>query len=140
MPGLVALSQMSADIEPMMTLVAIDPLHALSCARTALDDPAALPVSEEARVRSIAISPRCPPVDAASTRYVIEQIDAALAVLRLDPCEDAGLEAQKPLSVLRTLVVEVADELDAAGRANPGVPHIRNAAACLADALAVVNT
>lgn len=130
---------MSADIELMMVSMAIDPLYALSCARTALDDPPALAISEEARVRPIATWPRRRPVDAASVQYVIEQIDAALAVLRLDPFEDAGLEARQPLSALRALVVEVANELDAADRANPAVPYVRNAAASLACALAVVS-
>ena len=119
--------------------MAIDPLHALSCARTALDDPAALPTPEVTRVRAIGtLRSRCSPVDSARATYVIEQIDAALAVLRLDPIEDAGLEAQAPLSALRALVIDVADELDAADAANRAIPHLRNAAASLSDALAVV--
>ena len=119
--------------------MAIDPLHVLSCARTALDDPAALPASEETRVREIGtLRFQCPPVNSARATYVIEQIDAALAVLRLDPIEDAGLEAQAPLSALRALVIDVADELDAADGTNPATAHIRQAGRCLADALVVV--
>ena len=119
--------------------MAIDPLHALSCARTALDDPAALPKSEENRVRAIGtLRFQCPPVDSGRATYVIEQIDAALAVLRLDPIEDAGLEALAPLSALRALVIDVADELDAADGTNPATAHIRQAGRCLADALAIV--
>lgn len=122
-----------------MDRMEIDPLHALSCARTALDDPAALPTSEETRVRAVGtLRFQCPPVDSARATYVIEQIDAALAVLRLDPIEDAALEAQAPLSALRALVIDVADELDAADAANRAIPHLRNAAASLSDALAVV--
>jgi len=119
--------------------VGIDPLHALSCARTALDDPAALPVSDETRIREIGtLRFQCPPVDSARATYAIEQIDAALAVLHLDPIEDAGLEAQAPLSALRALVIDVADELGAADAANRAIPYLRNAAASLSDALAVV--
>ena len=119
--------------------MAIDPLHVLSCARTALDDPAALPASEETRVREIGtLRFQCPPVNSARATYVIEQIDAALAVLRLDPIEDAGLEAQAPLSALRALITGVADELDAAGGRNPAIPHLRNAGMSLTDASAVV--
>lgn len=103
-----------------------------------MDDPAALPTLEEAKVRSIPTRLRRPPVDAARARYVIEQIDAVLDVLRLDPVEDAGVEARQPLSTLRALIVEVANELDAADRSNPAVPYIRNAAASLAEALAAV--
>jgi hypothetical protein len=125
----------------MMGRVDIDPLHALSCARTALDDPAALPTSEETRVRAIGAHRfQCPPIDSARATYVIEQIDAALAVLHLDPIEDAGLEAQVPLSALRSLVIDVADELEAVDAANRAIPHLRSAAASLSDALAVLHS
>ena len=121
--------------------MAIDPLHVLSCARTALDDPAALPKSEENRVRAIGkLRFLCPPVDSARATYVIEQIDAALALLHLDPVQDAGREAQAPLAALRALVIEVADELDAADSTTPATAHVRQAAASLADALAVIRT
>jgi hypothetical protein len=104
-----------------------------------LDDPAALPISEESRVRVIGtLRSQCPPVDSARATYVIEQIDAALAVLCLDPIEDAGLEARVPLSTLQRLVSDVADELDAADAGNRAIPHLRSAAASLSDALAVV--
>ena len=96
-------------------------------------------MSEETRVRAIGTShSQCPPVDSARATYVIEQIDAALAVLRLEPIEDAGLEAQAPLSALRALVIDVADELDATAAGNRAIPHLRSAAASLSDALAVV--
>lgn len=91
-------------------------------------------------MRSIVAWPRRSPVEAARAGYAIEQIDAALAVLRLDPIEDVGREAQAPLSVLRTLVMEVADELDGADGANPAILHVRSAAASLAEALAVVHS
>ncbi len=117
----------------------IDPLLTLSLARTVLDDPAALPTSEQARVRAIGVLRfQCPPVDTARATYLIEQIDAALAVLCLDPIEDAGVEALAPLSALRALVIEVADELNAADYANPAIAHVRQAAGCLADAFAIV--
>jgi hypothetical protein len=106
-----------------------------------LDDPAALPTPEETRVRAIGTRRfQCAPVDSARATYVIEQIDAAMAVLRLDPGEDAGCEVQAPLSALRALVIDVADELDAADGANRAIPHLPNAAASLSDALAVVRS
>jgi hypothetical protein len=121
--------------------VVTDPLYALSCARTALDDPGALPESQEARVHAVRpFRLQTPSADPAHTAYAIEQIDAVMAELCLDPVEDAGVEAHRPLATLRDLIVEVANELDAADRPNPAVPHIRNAAAFLAEALAVVKS
>jgi hypothetical protein len=117
----------------------INPLLALSLARTMLDDPAALPESEESRVQ--AIGSLCfmePPVDSVRVAYAIERIDAALAVLRLDPVEDVGLEAYETVSALRALVVAVADELDAAGGTTLAASHLRSAVACLTDALTAV--
>lgn len=85
-----------------------EPLQALSLARTALDDPAAIGLrdgAEKARV------------------YAIYRIDEAIGALRFEPANDARSEAQWVLTHLGRLLAAAHDAIEA--QAGAGMPDDR---------------
>ena len=112
-----------------------DPLHALSLARTALSDPAALPQGEDL--------PNACAIGAVGTDaidYAVVQIDRAIGGLYFEPYDDPAREADVTLSNLESLVSSVIDGLEDCGSHEKAVTSLREAVAHLREARAILSS
>ena len=112
-----------------------DPLHALSLARTALSDPAALPPGEDLRDACATRSLATEAID-----YAVVQIDRAIGGLYFEPYDDPAREANVTLSNLERLVSSVIDGLEECGSHEQAVTSLLAAAAHLREAQAVFSS
>lgn len=92
-----------------MSIAGTDPLHALSLARTALSDPAALPSNSDFDPDLRIAGKTAHPTHVA---YAIEQIDHAIDGLCFEPFDDPAREAAVTLASLYRLLSSVAEGLD----------------------------
>lgn len=117
--------------EDLVAITLIDPLHALSLARTALSDPDALPPGAELDPNT---STGGEPVSSIRVAYAIELIDHVIGGLYFDPIEDPPREASATLDNLEPLVVLIAEGLGACASHGAAVEKIHEAAERLAEA------
>ena len=115
-----------------------DPLRALSLARTALSDPAALPSGEDLddALTTLGVAEQVRP---AAIDYAVAQIDRALGGLYFEPYDDPAREANVTLSNLERLVSSVIDGLEECGSHEQAVTSLL-AAAHLREAQAVLSS
>ena len=113
-----------------MPIAVTDPLHALSLARTALSDPAALPSNSDFDPSQHGWKPAHP----LHVAYAIEQIDHAIGGLCFEPFDDPTREAGVALANLDRLLSAMAESLDECVGFEGPVARIREAAQHLAGA------
>ena len=114
-----------------MSIAVTDPLHALSLARTALSDPAALPSNTDLDPD---LSVDGESADPAQVAYAIAQIDHAIGGLYFEPFDDPASEAGVMLANLDRLLSTVAEGLDDCACFEGAVAKIREAVEHLAGA------
>lgn len=131
----------SADVELIMGAVECAPLYALSLARTALDDPAAIPDGEGWNAEVVADAPRITSdfVDPARADFAVAQIDRAIGGLYFEPFDDPAREASLPLANLGRLLALMIEGLEACGSYQEAVTNLREAAAKLNGAKAILH-
>lgn len=114
-----------------------DPLRALSLARTALDDPAALhdPPRWDGNLSYSSHSMR----DADLHKYAVHRIDEVIGALMYEPANDARAEARWALTHLGRLVNDVAQGLDADEVERDAAGRINDALDALDEAIAVLD-
>jgi hypothetical protein len=115
----------------LVPIAVVDPLLALSLARTALSDPAALPPNSEFDPD---LSMAGESADPAQVAYAIAQIDHAIGGLYFEPFDDPAREAGVMLAGLDRLLSSVAEGLDECGCFEGPVAKIREAVEHLAGA------
>lgn len=123
-----------------MSIAIVEPLHSLSLARTALNDPAALPrLSDWDALRlDRHISVAGESADPARVAYAIAQIDRAIGGLYFEPFDDPAGEADVTLANLGRLLSSVAEGLDECERFEGAAVKIRDAVMHLTDARALL--
>ena len=116
-----------------------DPLRALSLARTALSDPAALPSGEDLddALTTLGVAEQVRP---AAIDYAVAQIDRALGGLYFEPYDDPAREANVTLSNLERLVSSVIDGLEKCGSHEQAVTSLLAAEAHLRGARAILSS
>ena len=114
-----------------MSVAVVDPLHALSLARTALSDPDALPSNSDFDPDFSMAGESADPEQVA---YAIAQIDHVIGGLYFEPFDDPAREAGVMLANLDRLLSTVAVGLDECVCFERAVAKIREAVEHLAGA------
>lgn len=119
-----------------MSTATPDLLYALSLARTALSDPAALPPGQPWADAMIGYDVNAidEPAAPAQVMYAVSQIDRAIGGLYFEGFDDPAPDAAATLANLRKLVATVADGLDETGLFSEASSAIRESIVHLTDA------
>ncbi len=123
-----------------MSIATVEPLYALSLARTALDDPVAMPPDRgwDAVGFDLLGGVAGEVADPAQVAYAIAQIDHAIGGLYFEPFDDPARAADVTLANLGRLLSVVAEGLDECECFVEAVARIREAVAHLTGARALL--